>query len=67
MSVTGREREPFIVAGCPARNRAWILPRWYEAMERQTRKPDDPQPGLASWVAAYGEAMKAINDFWTGD
>jgi hypothetical protein len=32
--------EPFVVAGCPARNRAWALPGWYAAMQAQARAPD---------------------------
>lgn len=34
---------PFVVAGCPAKNRAWALPRWYAALMAQPqlwRKPD---------------------------
>jgi hypothetical protein len=30
----------FVVACCPARNRAWILPDWLRAQREQTRRPD---------------------------
>lgn len=32
--------KPFVVAGCPVKNRGWILPKWFDAMEAQTTKPD---------------------------
>lgn len=34
------ESSPFVVACCPARNRAWALPRWYASLSAQSRRPD---------------------------
>lgn len=32
--------EPFVVVGCPIRNRAWALPRHLAALRAQAREPD---------------------------
>lgn len=32
--------KPFVVAGCPAKNRSTLLARWFDAMEAQSHRPD---------------------------
>lgn len=35
-----KQPRPYVVAGCPIRDRAWAIPDWVSAMRAQTRPPD---------------------------
>lgn len=69
--------EAFVVAGCPVKNRAWAMERWYEAMTRQSRPvdafhilfndcDDDTLPSLLfrARPALHGLCLESFN---TGD
>jgi hypothetical protein len=45
-----------LIAGCPVANRAWSLPRWFERVAAQTRRPD----GLVFVHAGDDETLVAV-------
>lgn len=67
--------EPIVVAGCVAKNRAWALGSWYDAMEAQTRRPDRVRVLLndcddSSEQICYERGDDVTSDYWvltTGD